>query len=619
MKFVSFVVIAAIAAVAGAQERPNILWLSSEDNGPHIGAYGDTFADTPNLDALAAKGMIYLNAWSNAPVCAPARTTIISGMYPTSTGSEHMRSDIPAPEGTRFFPALLREAGYYCTNNRKTDYNLIPNGDVWDESSNTAHWKNRNEGQPFFAVFNFTTTHESQIRKRPHEAVHDPAGVRVPAYHPDTPEVRQDWAQYYDKMTAMDAQVGDALKELEEAGLADDTIVMYWGDHGIGLPRGKRFAGNSGLSVPLIVHIPEKFNSLASDYKTGGETERLVGFIDLAPTVLSLAGVEAPKYFEGAAFMGAHEAEPKDYLYGYRGRMDERYDLVRSARDKQYVYIRNFMPHRPHGQHCEYMFQTPTTQVWHRLYTEGKLNDAQAAFWKEKAPEELYDLNADPDEVRNLAGSEDHRETLVRLRNALRTHILETRDVGLLPEPDMHVRAEGTTPYAVGHSPDYPLATILETAEWASDRNPARTSNLVSRLGHEDAAVRYWAATGLLIRGEDAVTDHISELTALFQDPSPSVRVPAAEAVARYGVSKAVNFAAGTLLRLATLNDHDVYTVMLALNAIDELDERAAVIREYLEDYPLDNGDVPKRIKGKVQRLVDKTFADLDATEEGDE
>ena len=199
---------------------PNILWITSEDNGPALGAYGDNFADTPNLDALAALGMIYRNSWSNAPVCAPARTTIISGVYPPSLGAQHMRSMVPMPDGMKMYPQFLREAGYYCTNNSKEDYNLVKPGEVWDESSREAHWRNRHDStQPFFAIFNFTTTHESQIRSRPHEQKHDPAGVPIPAYHPDVPEVRQDWAQYYDKMTEMDTQAGEILQQLKEVGL----------------------------------------------------------------------------------------------------------------------------------------------------------------------------------------------------------------------------------------------------------------------------------------------------------------------------------------------------------------------------------------------------------------
>ena len=398
-------------------DTPNILWISSEDNGPHLGVYGDSYADTPNLDALGARGMIYRNAWSTAPVCAPARTTIISGMYPPSTGSQHMRSSTRLPRPMKMFPQYLRETGYYVTNNSKEDYNLVKPGKVWAESSPQAHWRKRAPGQPFFSVFNLTVTHESQIRKRPHATVHDPATVRVPAYHPDTPETRQDWAQYHDKMTEMDGLAGKVLAQLKADGLEKDTIVFYWADHGPGLPRSKRWTYNSGLNVPLILYIPEKFRHLRpAEYAAGGESGRLAGFVDFAATVLSLAGIQPPDHFQGHAFAGRYEAPPQPYLYGFRGRMDERYDMVRSVRDQRYVYIRNFMPHRIYGQFIEYMFRTPTTAVWHQLYREGKLKSPRTHFWETKPAEELYDLAEDPDETRNLANSPEHAAVLERLR-----------------------------------------------------------------------------------------------------------------------------------------------------------------------------------------------------------
>ena len=368
------VILSSAATSLLAADRPNVLWITSEDNGPELGCYGDDFADTPNIDSIASKGMIYLNAWSTAPVCAPARTTIISGLYPPSTGSEHMRSMTRLPESMKMYPQYLREAGYYCTNNSKEDYNLEKPGQVWDESSRKAHWRNRKPGQPFFAIFNFTVSHESQIRKRPHTPVHDAGKVRVPAYHPDTPEVRRDWAQYYDKITEMDAQVGRVLKELAEDGLTDNTIIFYYGDHGSGMPRSKRWPYNSGLNVPLILSVPHEFRDLApADYRPGGKSDRLVGFIDLAPTLLSVVGIEPPDYMQGHAFLGTYERTEQPYGYGFRGRMDERYDMVRVVRDKRYIYIRNYMPHKIYGQYIAYMFQTPTTQVWKDLYDQGKL------------------------------------------------------------------------------------------------------------------------------------------------------------------------------------------------------------------------------------------------------
>ena len=288
--------------------RPNILWISSEDHGPQMGCYGDSLAVTPNVDALASRGVRYATCWSNAPVCAPARTTIITGMYPPSLGAEHMRSMVAMPEGTRLFPSILRERGYYCTNNSKEDYNVAVSEKVWDVSSNKAHWKNRPDAdQPFFAVFNSTLSHESAIRRFKGEPKHDVTKVRVPAYHPDTPTSRRDWAIYYDTVTQADEAAGKHLKELEAAGLAESTIVFYWGDHGSGMPRSKRWPCNSGLHVPLIVYIPEAYAHLRPyDYKAGGISERPVSFVDFAPTMLSLAGIPPKTWMQGKAFLGPY-------------------------------------------------------------------------------------------------------------------------------------------------------------------------------------------------------------------------------------------------------------------------------------------------------------------------
>ena len=488
-------------------DLPNILWVTSEDNGPHLGCYGDDYATTPNLDALAKKGMIYTRAISNAPVCAPARTTIISGMYPPSTGSEHMRSMTSLPSAYKMYPAYLRELGYYCTNKSKEDYNLRKEGEVWNESGGKGHWRNRpDKKQPFFAVFNFTTSHESKIRKRPHTQVHDPAKVRVPAYHPDHPEVRKDWAQYHDKITEMDAQVGAHLKELKDAGLEDDTIIFYYGDHGSGMPRSKRWPFFSGLNVPLIVHVPEKWKHLASsDYKVGGSSDRRVGFVDLAPTLLSIAGKKPPAHMQGHAFMGKHEAPAQEYGYGFRGRMDERYDMVRSVVGERYVYIRNYMPHKLYGQHVGYMFVTTTTQVWKRLFDEGMLNKAQSHFWKTKPSEELYDLQQDPDEVNNLIGSKKHAKILSEMRKAHLEHVTEIRDVGFLPEGEIHSRSKGSTPYEMGHDQKkYPFEKIRSAADLASSMGKDDLPAIAKLLEDKDSAVRYWGALGLLMQEKRA-------------------------------------------------------------------------------------------------------------------
>jgi arylsulfatase A-like enzyme len=608
---------AACTRVASAADLPNILWITSEDNGPELGCYGDEYAISPHIDALAKKSSRYLHFWSNAPVCAPARTTIITGVYPPATGAEHMRSNVPLSPKLKMYPEILRAAGYYCTNNSKEDYNQIKPSGLWDESSRKGHWKNRKPGQPFFAIFNHTISHESKIRNKIDEKdrIHDPAKARVRAYHPDTPEVRKDWAQYYDRITMMDALVGKNLKELEEAGLADDTIIFYYGDHGSGMPRGKRWPYNSGLHVPLIVHIPEKFSHLRpKEYSTGGTSDRLTAFVDLAPTLLSLIGQKPPEWMQGHAFAGKHDDGPQPFIYGFRGRMDERYDLVRSVTDGRYVYIRQYMPHKIYGQYIQYMFQTPTTRIWKEMFDAGKLNAAQSHFWQQKPPEELYDLTTDPDEVNNLAKSSEHQAVLKKLRNAQRDLAVKIRDVGFMSEDDLHSLAKGSTPYDVGHdTAKYDLESILTAAEDASSRDASKTPSLVTRLSDSNRSVRYWAALGLLMRGEAGLKAGRGELSKALKDESPSVRVIAAQVFAQFGSGDDSSVGLPVLLQHASVETNTIFVAMLALNALDELDERAASIEDRIESLPTKSKVNYPRMGAYIPNLKTKTLSDLKA------
>ncbi|MBE0657515.1 MAG: sulfatase-like hydrolase/transferase [Bryobacteraceae bacterium] len=572
-------------ARAAEAERPNILWLTCEDMGPQMGCYGDAYSNTPALDRLASRGLRYDCAWSNAPVCAPARTTIISGVYPTCTGSENMRSLLPMPAGMKMYPQYLREAGYYVTNNSKEDYNLVKPPGAWHDSSPKAHWRNRKGAQPFFSIFNFVITHESQIRTRPHTWIHDPAKARIPAYHPDVQDARQDWAQYYDNITTMDKMSADVLSQLAADGLADNTIVFFYGDHGSGMPRSKRWPYNSGLHVPLIVHFPEKWRSLApKEYKPGGSTRRLVSFVDLAPTVLSLAGLQPPAHMQGHAFMGQHEAPHQPYLYGFRGRMDERYDLVRSVRDDRYVYLRQYMPHLIYGQHIAYMFQTPTTSTWRKMYDEGKLNDVQSAFWREKPPEELYDLAADKDEVKNLANDPAHKATLERFRKAEREWVLRTKDVGFLSEDEIHTRSAGSSPYDMARQPGkYDLPKVLATASIASMKRDADTPALVKALADSDSAVRRWAVLGLRMRGEKSVKANLPAVRKAMADSAPAVRIAAAETLGLMGEPADLKLVLDTLIAVGRHGQANPYIQLGALNAIDSLGKKAAPLAAEIE------------------------------------
>jgi len=601
--FLLFLLCPLLAAAA----QPNILWLTSEDHSPTMGCYGDKVARTPNVDALAAKGMLFKKAWSVGPVCAAARTSIISGMYPSSLGGLHMRSMVSMPAGTKMYPQFLREVGYYCSNNSKTDYNLREPGKVWDESSGNAHWKKRAEGQPFFAIFNSTKSHESQIRTRPHVQITKPADVRVPAYHPDTSEVREDWAQYYDKVSEADADAGKRLKELEAAGLAEDTIVFYYADHGSGMPRSKRWPSNSGLHVPMVVYFPPKWQHLApKEYSAGGKSDRLVSFVDLAPTLLSIVGVKPPEWMQGHAFAGPHQSEPQPFIYGERGRMDERMDLVRSVTDGRYVYLRNYYPHVSQAQRVAYQFETPTTRVWNKLFTEGKTTPAQSLFWREpKDPEELYDLTSDPDEVKNLAQSPEHRPMLEKLRAAQKAQLAEVRDVSFLPERELHTRAEGSTPYDIARdAAKYPFERIVSAADLASTLDSTAVPALTTLMSDNDSAVRFWGTLGLLMRGEDAAKQSATALDKALSDDSANVRIAAAQLLGTHGDPGALSKALDTLGKLAAPETNGVLTSMSALAAIEALGPKAAPLHEAIAAMKPDGATPDGRYNSYVPRLI---------------
>ena len=611
--------LSALAATAFAAQ-PNILWVSSEDHGPQMGCYGDTFATTPNLDKFATRALRYTHAWAVAPVCAPTRTTIISGLHGPSSGGDHMRSMVAYPAGQKMFPQLLREAGYYTTNHTKEDYNLAKSTAVWDASSAQAHWKNRRAGQPFFAVFNSTKSHESQIIKlgADGQPVHDPVKVRVPAYHPDTPEVRRDWALYYDSVTAADADAGAVLAQLAADGLADDTIVFYWADHGSGMPRSKRWPSNSGLHVPLLVHIPEKFKDLRpADYLAGGTTDRPVSFVDFAPTMCSLAGIKPPEWLQGYAFLGKFIAPAQPYVYGFRGRMDERYDLVRSVTDGRYVYLRNYLPHLSQGQHVDTQFKTPTTAVWRKLYDEGKLNPGQKLFWQTpKSPEELYDLQNDRDEVNNLAASPAHQAILAKLRAAQQAHSRRIRDLGFIPEGERLTRAGKQAPYDFGHDDTkYPYERTFAAAELASSLKPEATPALKKFLTDTDSAVRYWGAIGLYMRGPSVVNGTRNELTAALTDTSPYVRIVAAEALGQFGTSADLASALPVLTSLADWSKHDVFTALAALHSLEALGlNKIMSARDTIVALPA-TGPVPdNRYAAYIPRILADLRAKLGAT-----
>jgi arylsulfatase A-like enzyme len=578
-------------------DRPNILWITSEDNSPLLGCYGDEQAHTPHLDRLATEGVRYRNAFANAPVCSAARSTLITGMYACSVGIHNHRSRVRIPESFLPYPVYMRQAGYYCTNNSKTDYNFVKQNKgekIWDVSSNKAHYKNRKPAQPFFAIFNIGTSHEGQLgyktveRRRkqgdlPAKARISPEDVKFPPYHADTPVVRRDWSVYYDNMTLMDKQVGRLLDELDKSGLADDTIVFYYADHGGALPRGKRNIHDSGTRVPLIIRFGKKWSHLAPT-RPGGWIENPVSFVDFPATVFSLMGIDIPKNFEGQAFLGAQKDEPRDHAYLFRGRMDERYDTVRAVRDAQWRYVRNYSPHRPWGQQYTYPFRVmPSMRSWYDAYKAGKCNAVQARYWQAKPAEELYDTKADPHEIKNLIDDSQYNAALQRLRKALHEDVIRTRDTGFIPEGMFDRLAGEKTLYEYAQSDAYPIEKILSVANLASSRNASAIQKLITACNDNHPVIRYWGATGCLILRDKAAPAK-QKLQSLLRDDWPDIQIVAAEALSYLDETR---LAIKTLEPIAKSDKE--FLSLAAMNALDFMQQAGHIslqrIRKLIEGH----------------------------------
>jgi uncharacterized sulfatase len=531
------------ATAEAAGKRSNILWIICEDLSPILGCYGDRYAHTPNLDRLASEGVRFTQAFSTASVCSPARSCLITGVHATALGTMHLRGLVPLARDVNCFTAYLRRSGYYCSNNEKQDYNFKAPPDAWDESSGTAHWRKRGRAQPFFSMFNLSPTHEGQIRysrgrfdeitaQLPPAARHDPASAPVPPFYPDTPTIRLNIAELYTQATTMDRQVGELLAQLREDGMESSTIVFFFADHGTGLPGSKRCLRDGGTRVPLIIRFPEAFGYLAPE-PAGGAVNQLVSFEDFAPAALQIAGIEQPKYMAGQSFLGPEPKPSRGYVFASRDRVDEALECSRSVRDDRYLYIRNFLPHRPRLQHSTYSEAGLAEQELRRLYREGGLSGNQAWLMCETKPvEELYDMHADPYQLSNLAGDPVFGVVRDRMAECLRGWMIRTRDTGLLPEDEMMRRSGGKSPFDLPQDA-WPVERVLDAADLVG-RGPDRLPELRALLADPEPAVRYWAAVGVTALGPEARLV-VDELRSLQADPAPPVRIAAAEALAGAG------------------------------------------------------------------------------------
>ncbi len=504
-----------------AQDRPNILWITVEDMSAHLGCYGDAYAHTPHLDRFAKESVRYTQAYATAPVCSPSRSCLITGVYAQTLGTHQMRSAFAIPQTIRAWPAFLRAAGYHTTNRVKTDYNTSSEPrlieEAWNESSPQAHWRQRSQkAQPFFAVFNDMTTHQSrsmtwpyaQFQKEvqallPEEHHHDPDKAPVPPYYPDTPVIRKTIARHYDCISVMDANTGALLQALEDDGLEEDTIVFFFSDHGRGLPRGKRVLHDSGMHVPLMIRFPSKYQHLAPA-QPGETVDRLVSFVDFPPTVLSLLGLTIPEYMQGIPFLGAASAtqSPRQVVYGARDRVDEVFDFSRSVRTKDFLYIRNYMPHYGWNQRSVYPDQGEIRQEFYGKARLDSMNQAQRAFAGPTRPEEeLYAVVEDPHQIHNLASNETHAETLAQMRTLLREQALATRDLGFLDELDQHHMTQDRTAYELGRDPQhFPLADAITDAATRFQPRESSEDVLVQQLASEHPFIVLRAVRELELR-----------------------------------------------------------------------------------------------------------------------
>ena len=521
-----------------AADRPNVVWIVSEDNSHHyLKHFFESGAPTPNIEAMAAHGLTFDHAFSNAPVCSVARSTLATGCLGPRIGTQFHRKHTIAtlPQGLRMFSELLRDAGYYTSNNSKTDYNATPSKEAWDESSRTASWrKRRSPNQPFFHMESHAQSHESSLHFSQEvfeneETTTDPESVKLADYFPNTAKFRYTHARYHDRMAVIDEIVGSTISKLKEDGLLEDTFVFYFGDHGGVLPRGKGYIYESGLHVPLVVRVPDKWQHLI-DRKNGSRAPGFVSFIDFGPTVLNLAEVKVPEQMDGIPFLGkgitAVEVDARDECYGYADRFDEKYEFIRSLRKGKYQYIRYFQPFLPDGLQNNYRYRMLAFTEWRDLYKDGKLTGSQLQFFRSKPVEQLFDTEADPHEINNLASDPRYANVLKDLRTRLATQMRALPDLSFYPESKL-VSVMGD-PVGFGQKHKAEIAQMADIHDLAFLPFSAAEARLIAALESDNVWLRYSAAMTCSEIGAEA-TSLAEKVIPLIHDNSLVVRIRAAE------------------------------------------------------------------------------------------
>lgn len=592
--------------IAESPDKPNILWLTSEDNNVQwVGCYGNKYAETPNIDRLAVEGFRYTHCYANAPVCAPSRSTWITGVHALSMGTHPMRSRYNIPHGIiRYYPDLLKEAGYYVSNGAKTDYNIGGREDLdcWDDADKSKgedldiNWDALSHDKPFFKVVNFIASHESRAQGNVDNTICHPDSIELRSYHPDVPDMRKTYAKYHDAVKRMDTKVGEVLHELEKRGLADNTIVVYCSDHGGVLPRSKRYLFSSGIHSPLVIRIPEKYKSLYPAKKTGTTVDRMVSFIDMPKTFLSLAEAEVPDYMQGTIFLGKAEEKEKEYHFAFRGRMDSRNENARAVYDKEFVYIRNYMPYVPWMQHLDYLWKMKGTQAWEEYVKTGQASPKQAKYFSAKEyTEEFYRLENDWDNTNNLIDDKEYSKRIEAMRGALRHWQLDIYDSALLPESEMVKRAKdnNTSIYEMVRNKElYNLPALLDAADVALEHNPEHIDQLRNMLSDKDGGIRYWAMVGAFLLNDEAAA-----LMAI-NDKSHEVRAMAAWTLIRTGKQQA-----GFACLKSMLQDNS-YATLKILNIIDWMGEDGEELMPTVRllDIPDDRKNYASRMKVNLEK-----------------
>jgi len=580
-----------------AAERPNVVWIVSEDNSVH---YLEHFfpggAKAPNIEALARQGLTFNHAFSNGPVCSVARTTLATCCYGPRIGTQFHRKYkmAPMPDGLRMFPAYLRDAGYYTTNNSKKDYNAVEGTGVWDESSGKASWRNRTDkSQPFFHMQSHGQSHESSLhfKQTTYEnetTTTDPRSVRLADYFPDTPPFRYTHARYHDRMAVIDGIVGDTVAKLKEDGLLEDTFIFYFGDHGGVMPRSKGYVYESGLHVPLVVRVPENFRHLV-DAEAGSRIDGFVSFIDFGPTTLQLAGVEVPEQVDGKPFLGRGvsmaEVNARDESFGYADRFDEKYDLIRSLRKGKYHYIRNYQPYLPDGLQNNYRYKMLAYKEWRELFKAGKLSGPQLQFFQSKPVEALFDVEADPHEVNNLAGDPKCADVLATLRLRLQQIVKGLPDLSFYPESYLVVNAM-ENPVEFGQSHKAEIAKLVDTAGLALSSFERSKPSIEAALTSDDPMIRYWGTMVCSSFGDEAA-DLAADVEPLLKDECPIVRARAAEFLGIIGKRNPQ-----PILTEIVNTTQDPILATEALNSV-------VFFRDFFQDrYPVERSDFDPVSKG---------------------